>query len=137
MSDDAEYVASCLERMRAGDTHNTFHDLIELELAVLPFLVEALGKPENIEIRPEIVRVIWERRRPDFIGFLAELLDDPEKAVWQEALDGLVAIGGTNVIGALVGARSRIGASKPGKPIVVEWIDEALEQLQQRLPEDQ
>jgi hypothetical protein len=137
MTDTTDYVASCLERMRAGDADNTFFDLIEADLAVLPVLVEALGKPENREIRPEIVRCIWERRRAEFIGFLAQLLDDPEKAVWQEALDGLVAIGGAGAIGALEAARNRIGESKLGKPIVLEWIEEALEQLQQRLPEKQ
>jgi hypothetical protein len=63
-------------------------------------------------------------------GFLSDLLHDPRKVVWQEALNGLVAIGGREAEQALGEAKMKLSASAS---TVAEWIDEALEQVRRRL----
>jgi len=112
-----------------GEVEEAFFGLIEADPAVLPILVESFVKVENRGIRADLVRCIWQQRRPDALGFLAEVLHDPEPAVWKEALDGLVCLGGDQVIKALQTARTTIAAVKSGRGIKVEWVDEALEQL--------
>ncbi len=99
-----EYVANCLDRMRHGDgadAENAYFSLIEANPVVVPILIGAFAQDENHEIRAKIAKCIWLHRRPVDIGFLSELLYDSDKAVWQEALDGLVTIGGNEAVQAL------------------------------------
>jgi len=130
-----EYAAYCLERMRQGAWEDAFFRLIEAHPAVLPVLIEAFAKDENREIRALIVECIWQHRRPETIGFLAEVLRDPEPAVWKAALDGLVSIGGSEAIRALQAFRVGISSNQPKHAITVEWVDETLELLQERMTE--
>lgn len=130
MCDPNEYAAYYLERLRQGDFDGAFFGLIEADVAVLPVLINAFAKDENRAIRAPIVECIWQFRRPEAIPLLAEVLHDPDPGVWQQALDGLVAIGGCEAIQALQAARTRLRACRIKRAITVEWIDEALEQLQ-------
>lgn len=68
------------------------------------------------------------------VEFLAGAILDPVPEVWKQALDGLVAIGGTRSIHALHQAKVRHPslATIQGT-ITVDWIDEALEQIQAKL----
>jgi hypothetical protein len=129
MSSASECASYYLELLRQGRAEDAFYGLIEAEPAVVPVLIAAFARDENRGIRAQIVQCIWQHRRPETIGFLAHLLDDPEPAVWKEALDGLAAIGGSETIRTLQEARSRIAVSRAGQAITVEWIDEALEQV--------
>jgi hypothetical protein len=130
-----EYAAYYLEQLRQGHAEDAFFGLIEGPPDVVPALIDAFAKEENRGVRADIVRCIWQHRRPEAIGFLAEVLHDPEPAVWQEALDGLVALGGSKGIQALQAARSRVAPGRPGHAITAEWLDEALEQLRGRATE--
>jgi hypothetical protein len=127
-----EYAAYYLERLRRGD-ENAFFGLIEADPDVVPILVEAFAKEKDREIRAEILRCIWQHRLPQTVGFLAEVLHDPEPAVWQEALEGLVAIGGSQAVEALQAARTRVPPGRARRAITAEWIDEALEQVRERM----
>ncbi len=133
MTTATEYAAYYLELMLNGQDEDAFFGLIEADPAVLPVLIEAFAKDENRTIRAQIVQCIWQHRRRDTIGFLAEVLNEPEPGVWKEALDGLVAIESTEAIQALQAARTR-AISEPAQRggITVEWIDEALEQVRER-----
>jgi len=129
MNNASEYAAYYLEQLRQGSSEDAFFALIEAGAVVLPALIEACARQENRGIRTQIVRCIWHHRRAETIGFLAGLLDDHEQAVWQEALDGVVAIGGSEAIEALQEARARFSGDRTDGAVRVEWIDEALEQI--------
>ena len=131
MNDLREYVAYYLDLLHQGDAECAFFGLIEAGPEVLPHLIEAYGRDENRAVRAELVRCIWEHRQPEVIGFLAQLLTEPEESVWKEALDGLVAIGGGDVIRALLQeARTTLAGTSNNGNTAVEWIDEAVDQLQ-------
>jgi HEAT repeats len=130
MSSADEYAAYYLERLRQGHFEDAFFGLIEADPAVLPVLMDAFAKEEDRDVRAEIVRCIWQHRRPETVSFLADLLHDPEPAIWRAALDGLVAIGGDQAVQALRAARARTPAGRAGRAITLEWVDEALEQAQ-------
>jgi hypothetical protein len=130
MKSASEYAAYYLERLRQGQAEEAFFGLIEADSAVLPALIEAFPRDENRGIRAQIVQCIWRHRRPEALGFLADLLYDPDKAVWQEALDGLVALGGCEAIRVLQEVQRRLPADRAGG-ITREWVDEALEQLRE------
>src|SRR5262249_58337453 len=102
-----------LGRFRLGQAEDAFFGLIAADPGIVPVLIEAFAREENRGIRAQILQYIWQHRRPEDIGFLAELLSDSEKAVWQEALDGLVAIGGREAIQALQAARTKLSADRP------------------------
>jgi hypothetical protein len=127
-----ETVAYYLERMRQGDYEEAFFGLIEAWPDVVPALIDAFAKEKDRGVRAQIVQYIWQHRRPETVSFLAHVLHDPEPAVWKEALDGLVAIGGDGALKALEAARAQIPASRAGRAITREWVDEALEQVRER-----
>jgi hypothetical protein len=132
MESASEFAAYYLERLLQGQTEDAFCGLIECGAVVLPALIDAFSRQENRAIRADIVRCVWQLRRPETVGFLARLLRDPEKAVWQEALDGLVSIGGGQAVRALRETRLGLPARQPGEAITAVWIDEALEQLREQ-----
>jgi HEAT repeat protein len=135
MSSAGEYAAYYLERLRRGQAEEAFYGLIEAEPAVLPVLIEAFANEADPVIRAEIVRCIGQHRRPEAVGFLAEVLHDPAPTVWQEALDGLVALGDNQAIQALQAAWATVPAGRGGRAITAEWIEEALEQVRDRAAE--
>jgi hypothetical protein len=130
------YVADYLDLMREGRAEDALCGLIEAGAAVVPVLIDAFAREENRDIRAEIVHCIWQHRRPETIMFLAATLRDAEPGVWQEALDGLVTIGGRDAIGALEAARATVPASGAGRALTAEWLDEALEQIRERAEEE-
>lgn len=127
-----EYSAYYLERLRQGDDEVGIFGLIDAGPEIVGFLVEAFEKEENCGIRTQIVHCIWQHRRRDEIGFLARLLRDSEKAVRLEALDGLVTIGGSARIDALNEAKAKLLVDQPRETSLVEWLDEALEQIRRQ-----
>lgn len=131
MINASKFVAHYLDLIRQGYTESAFFALIESEPSVIPVLIEAFPKPVNSGIRAKIVQCIWQHRRPEDVSFLANLLYDPESAVWREALDGLVAIGGSDVVSALQEGRMRLSEEQPVRATTVEWVDEALEQIRE------
>lgn len=131
-----DYVADCLDMPSEGCVESALCSLREANDAVIPLLINALFREENRDIRGEIVHCIWQHRRPETIAFLAEALRDPEPGVWQEALDGLVAIGGHEAIRALEAARGTAPASGASGVLTAEWLDEALEQIREREEEE-
>jgi hypothetical protein len=95
----------------------------------LPMLLAEVGKNENRPIRADLVEIIWQYRDPQVLGFLAESLLDPDPKVWEQALDGLVAIGGNMARSYIQSALEQLGANVPPNGLTVEWLREALNQI--------
>ena len=106
------------------EDEHSFHALSEAGEHILPKLEAAYWKESSPERRAAITRIIWEYRNPASPAFLAQLLNDPAEAVWQEALNGMVTIGGCEARDLLQSALAR---SDPKKR---EWIVEAIEQVE-------
>src|SRR4051794_31395183 len=136
MSNLDEDVAYYLARLRDGHAEDAFFGLIEAGPDAVPLLIAAVAKPENGEVRADLVRCVWEHRRSEAMGFLAGALHDPEPAVWKTALDGIVAFGSGEAVRTLEAARARLSADQARSGITAEWIDEALEQLREQPAED-
>ena len=131
MHEAGELTAYYLARLRDEDAEDAFFGLIEAGPAVLPALIDAYGRDENRDIRGRIVECVWQLRGPEAIGFLADRLLDPDPGVWQQALNGLVALGGPGALRALQTVRSGLPAGQPRSGITAEWIDEAVEQIRE------
>ena len=128
MDSSSEYVAYYLEQLHRGDG-DAFFSLIEGGSEIVTSLIKAFGQDENHDIRSDIVRCIWQHRRPEDIDFLKQLLDDPESEVWKEALDGIFAIGGDDAILAMQEFLSKAPIKETD---TLEWVREALSQLKER-----
>jgi len=127
-----EEVAYYLACLRDGLAEVAFFGLIEAGPDAVRLMIAAFDEPENCAVRADIVRCLWQCRRPEALGFLTGALHDAEPAVWKEALDGIVALGGGEAIRILEAAHARLPADRPQSGITAEWIDEALEQLREQ-----
>ena len=126
MSICKQEVAYYLACLRDGMAEIGFFGLIEAGPDAVSLMIAAFDEPENRAVRANIVRCVWEYRLPEALGFLAAALHDPEPQVWKEALDGIVALGGSEAARTLEAARTRVSAAQ------AEWIEEALEQLREQ-----
>ncbi|MHB8863240.1 MAG: HEAT repeat domain-containing protein [Pirellulaceae bacterium] len=119
-----EDIASLVEAVCRGD-ENAFHDLIEASPTIVPLLIEQFKqKMHDGESRARIVEVIWQRRESESTRFLSMALEDSYPAVWKEAIDGLVTIGGREARHMLTGYLTKYPHDERAA-----WVHEALEQL--------
>jgi HEAT repeat protein len=128
-------VKSYLDQFRDGDWDVAFHGLIEEGPQILPELMSAFATEEDPEIRAALVQVVGEHRRMESVPFLSQALDDPDPEVWKKALDALVTVGGESARESLRQAAERSRASGQEEADRAEWIQEALDQVQDRLAE--
>lgn len=126
-------VSFFLAKLRANEFEEAFHGLSELESDVIPLLVNAFHEENDPSIRSELVRIISEFRSKKAIPFLKDVSTDPNSEVWRCAIDGLVASGDRDALMALkhIKSESELYRSKP--IVYVRWIDEACDQLEDRL----
>jgi len=136
MDKSEESVACYMEALRRGDREAAFFGLIEAEHTVVPRLIQAFQEERDPELRAALVKIIWQHRQPETLGFLASALREPDERIWQEALDGIVALGGEKAVAVLEQARAAADFSTGDGRRFVEWIDEALVQIREkRVPE--
>lgn len=131
----APQIAYYLERLRQGKGDDAYHGLLEMPHEILPELIAAFRAETDTHIREFLVGVIWEHRQQSVIPFLGGALLDPEPPVWKQALDGLVAFASPAALDALRAARTR---QFPGKRETEEfrrWLEEAIEQAEERKKE--
>jgi hypothetical protein len=102
-----EMVSHHLALWRDGKRDDAFFGLIDADPAIIPALISAFRAESGVEARAFLVEVVWQRRLPSTIPFLAEVLHDAEPAVWQEAMDGLVTLALPEALAALRSARRR------------------------------
>lgn len=122
-------IDSLIRRFRDGDEDAALRGLIGLPDDALPQLIDCFRSEALAPIRALLVKALWERRNPSILPFLGEALRDPDEEVWQEALDGLVALASVESLEALQTAK--ISALKPpgDNRRFQLWIDEAIEQV--------
>ena len=128
-------VAGFLDRFRNGDCEAAFFGLIESGRETLPILMEAFHAETDRKVRDFLVEVIWQHRDESAIPFLASVLNDSEPAVWKQAIDGLVTLASVEAANALRAARSRQFARKADRDEFQQWIDEAIEQVNNQKPD--
>ena len=102
------------------EEENSFFALIEAGAEILPLLEAQFSIESSPQRRRIITRIIWEYRAPSSLAFLASVLYDPDESVWQEALNGIITIGGEAAVAVL---RAELPTSSLYKN---EYIVEAL-----------
>lgn len=117
-------VSQLVEALCEGNS-NAYHSLIEADSSVISWLMREFKCREHGADRACILEVIWQHRDKAAIPFLASALRDPDACVWKQAIDGLVAIGGSESLNVLLAFRREIAAEK-GR---VAWVDEAISQI--------
>jgi hypothetical protein len=123
-SDLEGMVAHYLDRLDGPGSDDAFHSLLECSREALPALIEAYWSEKRVGVKAAIVRIVWMSRDPGTVGFLVSTLQDVDAAVWKEALDGLVTIGGEQVLDAL-----RESMESESHSEKLPWICEAIEQV--------
>jgi hypothetical protein len=130
----AEQIAEYLHCLREGDAERAFHGLLESSHDILPALSAAFWSESDSRVREFLVQVVWQHRQQSTIPFLGEALLDPEPRVWQEAIDGLVALASPAALDVLRAARTRQFPQAAEAEDFRCWLDEAIEQAQAAIP---
>lgn len=125
-----EPFAFYLDRLRKGDGDAIF-SLMDLGSEALPLIERTIVAETDASVRQNLVHVAWQTRVLAAIKILAASMNDPEPEVWKEAIDGLVCHATPEAIEVLRSARDE----RPDRPThgqfsFVEWIDDALSQIQ-------
>jgi ribosomal protein S18 acetylase RimI-like enzyme len=119
-----DLVADALARWRSGGFDGIECGVRCASSAVFERLVAAFRDETDASVRAAIVWCVGQRRSDAHAAFFASALRDPDRSVWQEALDGLVGLSSADARAALVVARD--GATDSERRA---WIEEALEQI--------
>jgi len=132
MHDLQAVVVSSVQQLKSSnaDSEGAFHNLIEIDHAVVPYLISAFQAETDDAIRAVLVEIIWQHRQPETDKFLLEALEDSSPKVWKNALDGLVTLGSPEVATKLESIRKRVATKWPDR---ICWIDEALGQITESL----
>jgi hypothetical protein len=117
-----------IAKLAGPQDDDAFHRLSEMPSSIVSDLIDAYRTENNSQIRARLVHIIWQHRSPVVLEFLFEALGDRDDECWKQALDGIVATGGPDVVELLVAKRSE--ATRIGRVAFADWLDEAIEQLQ-------
>jgi HEAT repeat protein len=124
VSDPSGEISKYLDRLPGSDWENAWHALAEIGAVALPAATAALAGTGDAAVRVALIRLLAAYRSPDAIPAVASQLGDTAPAVWQAALDALVAIGTEQALAALTAARAVAPMDRR------QWIDEALGQIE-------
>ena len=127
----SDAIGEYCEMYLSGDYDNAIHGLLEMTPAILPDLMAAYRVEHDTQIRLFLLNVIWEYRDQSVIPLLGEALFDLQKRIWQEALDGLVALASPTAVDALRAARNRQFTTEHDTETFGLWLAEAIEQAEQ------
>lgn len=128
-----KYVEFYLEKLRSGEFEAAFHGLTEAGHSVIPRLVDVFRQERSPSVRAELVNIIWNHRRPEAVGFLAEALNDLDPKVWKSALDGLVTLASATALQILQAASGRKFESKKQAEEFHRWVSEAITQVREAM----
>lgn len=123
----SDYIADCLRRYRDGHRDDAFFGLLETDYDVLPELMTAYRTESDSRVRAFLVEVIWQYRQQSVIPFLGEALRSSEPVVWQQALDGLVALASPAALEVLRSVHQSATGEFRG------WVEEAIGQAQEQI----
>ena len=119
-------IIESLKAFRAGDDETAMTSLLEVEEALVPWLVQAFRAETDAEVRAFLVTVAWERREEHSPAFIVEALNDPEEEVWQAALDGTVALASPKLLDVLKSVRQQERADAAKTRRFLMCIEEAI-----------
>ncbi|MDB6029180.1 MAG: hypothetical protein JWM68_5403 [Verrucomicrobiales bacterium] len=130
-SDDREYVAFYLEKLRRGE--DAFFGLIDSPGgdSIVPLLIEEFRRDTDPKVRTTLIKVIAEFGLHSSIPFFADALRDTSPSVWKAALDGFFAVPCAESLAALESA----GESVQDKT-QRSWFKEAIDQLRNQLAKE-
>ena len=74
---------------------------------VMAALTIAFRTEQDPAIRTFLIKVAWQRGDRQAIDLLAKALNKSDEEIWQEALDGLVALASPEALTVLMAARTR------------------------------
>ncbi len=117
MQEQENFVHYYLDRL----DENAFMSLVEAGDDILPMLEQQYRREASPGRRAFIIKVIRQQRNRQSLEILGHALADPEECVWQQALDGLLALGGEEAKDLM---RSALATANPYQ---AEYIAEALE----------
>ena len=125
-----EEIKAVIDKFRGGAEEDAFFELLEMPGDVIPAVVACFHSEALEPVRAFLVKAAWERRDPSIIPFLGEALHDSGEQVWQEALDGLVALASSESLDVLQSARIRKFADDADQKRFILWLEEAIQQVQ-------
>jgi hypothetical protein len=126
-------IRESLERFRAGAEEEAFFELLEMPGDVMSPLTIAFRTEQDPAIRAFLVKVAWHRRDREAIALLAEAVNQSDEEIWQEALDGLVALASPEALAVLTAARTRDLADRSASQRFQSCTAEAIEYIRQIL----
>jgi hypothetical protein len=134
VSEEVLWYVSQLRRSDKNRSNNAYFSLIELDDPYVPEIIEAFYQEKDPKAQVLLVEVIWQHRLPESLPFLHEILRHESSAMWQCALDGIVAINDPQGIKILADEKARLELlnDKTARERM-EWIVEAHEQLKEAL----
>ena len=118
-----EKVNYYIERLDGEDSVNAFHSLIQLPASVVPIIIRRYNLEDDIEFKSKLIEVIWQIRDESCKEFLYECFDDNEDEIWEEALNGIVALASSEDVEKLELKRNGLSKIDPK----YKRIDEAAE----------
>ncbi len=122
-------ISEILTKFRKGDEEAAFYDLLELPGELLDDLIDEFRTEQESDVRALLIKVAWERKENGVVPFLTEALTIPDELIWQQALDGLVALASREVHEILLDARSRQFADAALTQQFRLWLEEAIQQV--------
>jgi HEAT repeat protein len=127
-------IREILERFRGGAEEEAFSELLEMPGEVLPALTAAFRTQQDPALRAFLVKAAWQRGDRQAIALLAEAVNQSDEEIWQEALDGLVALASPEALAVLMAARTRKFADRSVSQRFQSCAREAIEYIRQILP---
>ena len=110
-----------LALLERDDGEDALHSLMELPIDALPVLRQ-LYLPESSDIRKKaIVHSISQHRDINSIGFLISVLvNEDDEEIWQESLDGLIALAASEQLSSvLVNSPKKAASIKEAIQLIV------------------
>ncbi len=117
-----EIVTHYVKELNGPNCEDAIHSLMETPSEAIPFLITKFNEEKNTDNQISIVHAIWQHRNPSTISFLSKLLSSDTEMLWQEALDGLITIGGNDSLLALNQAKQVLSTNN----VKVRFINEAI-----------
>lgn len=112
---ESELEALCrhyIDQLEGENAENALHSMMELPTEALSILMSFYRTQESHLKKRDIVHSIWQHRDKDTLGFLLGILEKEEnESIWQETLDGIIALKGSSELLQLKIKESRKASS--------------------------
>ncbi len=128
MTDIQYYV----EQLNTTKSEDAYFALLHADDAHIPDLITAYHHSQNTNVKDLLVEIIYQHRNVNSLSFLKEVFQETTSDLWKVALDGIVTTGSNEGLEFLKVEKER--ALQDSKTTRIEWIDEAIQQINESLP---